>query len=252
MATEMNRQIQTIMKLCDLHSHVIPGVDHGAQDMKTALQMLKNAIASDVEYLAVTPHFNTAEYPVSVLTKKIQFQFRALQEAAADLPIKLALGAEFHVTPDFLMQIESGRLPTINGSRYLLTEFPTFFREELFVPTLKEFLKHGYIPLIAHPERYAAVARYPEIVERWLDMGCHLQITGDSVRGALGADAKKTAAFLLRNDYVACIASDAHGVHARSNYLMGVYDHLCVNSSRQYAQCLMYDNPLRIWNDENL
>ena len=48
------------MKLCDLHTHVLPGVDDGAKTMEYALQMLKNAVASDVELLAVTPHCNGA------------------------------------------------------------------------------------------------------------------------------------------------------------------------------------------------
>ena len=83
-------------------------------------------------------------------------------------------------------------------------------------------------------------------------MGCHLQLTGGSILGAYGKKVQQTAAFLLRNDYVACVASDAHGTHSRTNYLMDVYDHLTVRCSRQYAKSLLYTNPLRIWQDEIL
>ena len=77
-------------------------------------------------------------------------------------------------------------------------------------------------------------------------MGCHLQLTGGSILGQYGKTVQRTAAFLLKNDLVACVASDAHGVDHRSNFLLDVYDHLSVRYGKQYAMCLMYDNPMRI------
>ena len=71
------------------------------------------------------------------------------------------------------------------------------------------------------------------------------------VLGMLGYD-EQAATALLRNDLVACIASDAHRLHGRSSFLMDVYDHLYVQYSKAYANCLMYTNPLRIFRDEML
>lgn len=240
------------MKICDLHTHVLPGVDDGAQDLEQALQMLANAAASDVEFLALTPHCNTPQVPLEVLLPVIENRFRTLQEAASGIPVTLALGAELRVTQELPALLRTGNIPTINGSRYLLTEFPMDFEADLFPEVLDAIQNCGYVPLVAHPERYAAVCRQPEIVAQWLDMGCHLQLTGGSILGAYGKHVQQAAAFLLRNDYVACVASDAHGTHSRTNYLMDVYDHLTVRCSRQYAKCLMHTNPLRIWQDEIL
>ena len=83
-------------------------------------------------------------------------------------------------------------------------------------------------------------------------MGCHLQLTGGSILGEYGKSAQQAASFLLRNDLVACVASDAHGLHNRSNYLLDVYDHLTVHYSKQYARCLMYETPMHICNNEAL
>lgn len=240
------------MRICDLHTHILPGVDHGAPNMAVALEMLENAVASEVEYLALTPHFGTLETPVSQLLPLMQTQFQKLQETAAHLPIRLALGAEVHITPELLAQLDALQLPTINGSRYLLTEFPMLCREKDFLPALEKLLHCGYIPLVAHPERYQAVGERPGMVEQWLDMGCHLQLTGGSILGRYGKTVQRTAGQLLCSDFVACVASDAHGLNERTNYLMGTYDHLAVQFSRQYAQCLLETNPLRIWQNENL
>ena len=235
-----------MMKLCDLHTHVLPGVDDGAPTMEYALQMLRNAAASDVQLLAATPHY-LAPYDNAL---KLKDRFLQLKRAAQEIPVQLVLGAEVRVDAKLPIQLRQGAIPTINGSRYLLTEFPP--DTDSFTETLQAILAQGYIPLLAHPERYDAVCRAPQLVAVWLDMGCHLQLTGGSILGQYGKNAARTAAFLLQQDFVACIASDAHGLHRRSNFLLDVYDHLTVHYSKQYAQCLLYDNPMRICYDDDL
>jgi len=239
------------MKLCDLHTHLLPGVDDGAPDMEYALQMLRNAAASDVELLAVTPHCNRPCETRNYLDGSLLDRFLKLQQAAKDIPVRLVLGAEVladELLPQLLCQ---KKIPTINGSRYLLTEFPVDTNSEDFEDTLQSILELGYIPLIAHPERYISVCQKPQIVVPWLDMGCHLQLTGGSIVGEYGKAVQHTAAFLLQQDLVACVASDAHGLHHRSNFLLDVYDHLRLRYSKHYAGCLMYENPIGIcWDND--
>ena len=252
MAKKQAARKMKAMKLCDLHTHILPGIDDGAPTMDYALQMLHNAVASDVELLAVTPHCNMPYGNGNYLNQKLKEMFAQLQQAAKDIPLELVLGAEAKVD-EFLPQLlRQGDIPTINGSRYLLTEFSVDTMAEDFLPALQNILDLGYIPLVAHPERYAAVCQMPQIVTPWLDMGCHLQLTGGSVVGEYGKTVQKTATFLLQQDLVACIASDAHGLHRRSNFLMHVYDHLSVRYSKQYAQCLLYENPVAICHNDDI
>ena len=241
-----------MMKLCDLHTHILPGMDDGAPTMEYALEMLRNAQASDVTLLAVTPHCNTPYGNGWTDLRQLQDHFLRLQQAAAQIPVKLVLGAEVRVTDDLPQKLKAGQIPSINNSRYLLTEFAGNTHSGKFYTALQEILDCGYVPLIAHPERYPEVCRHPEMVLDWLDMGCHLQLTGQSVMGIYGKQVKKTATFLLRNDLVACIASDAHGLNGRSNFLLDVYDHLSVHYSKAYANYLMEINPTRICNNQAL
>lgn len=234
------------MKLCDLHTHVLPGVDDGAPEMEYALQMISNAAASDVALLAVTPHCNRPYESGNYLDHNLKARFLALQEAAKNIPVQLVLGAEALVDQNLPQLLSQKKIPTINGSRYLLTEFPVDTPPEAFADMLQHILALEYVPLIAHPERYRAVCKMPQIVMPWLDMGCHLQLTGGSIMGEYGKTVQRTAAFLLQQDLVACVASDAHGLHHRSNYLLGVYDHLQLRYSKRYAQCLMYETPMGI------
>ena len=240
------------MNLCDLHTHVLPGVDDGAYEMADALQMLRNAVASDVKVLAVTPHCNNRYGDGNYMQQSLKDRFLRLQQEAKDIPVQLVLGAEAWVNEQLPQLLQQGMIPTINGGRYLLTEFPVDTKEGQFIPMLQKIIQLGYIPLIAHPERYNAVCAEPETVVQWLDMGCHLQLTGGSILGEYGKTVQRTATCLLKGDLVACIASDAHGLHKRSNFLMEVYDHLAVRYSRAYANCLFWQTPLRICRDEDI
>ena len=240
------------MKLCDLHTHILPGVDDGAPHLEYALQMLENAVASDVEWLAVTPHCNVPHHWGNYWDTDLQQKFAQLRQAAVDIPVQLLLGAEVRVTEDLPLLLAQKRIPTLNGGRYLLTEFAADTDAAAFLPALQNILQSGYIPLLAHPERYVAVCRDWRLVADWLDIGCHLQLTGGSILGAYGKTVQRTAVELLRHDWVACVASDAHGLQQRSNFLLDVYDHLLVHYSKAYARCLMYTNPLRICHDETL
>ena len=239
------------MKLCDLHTHLLPGVDDGAPNMEYALQMLRNAAASDVELLAVTPHCNRSSEMRNYLDDSLMDRFLQLQQEAKDIPVRLVLGAEVLADEHLPQLLCQKKVPTINGSRYLLTEFPVDASPDLIQDMLQSILALGYIPLVAHPERYISVCQMPQIVVPWLDMGCHLQLTGGSIIGEYGKTVQRTAAFLLQQDLVACVASDAHGLHHRSNFLLDVYDHLSLRYSKHYAQCLMYENPTGIcWDND--
>lgn len=240
------------MKFCDLHTHVLPGVDDGAQEMEYALQMLSNAAASDVAQLAVTPHCHVHGSMQNFLDRGLKDRFSQLQQAAKDIPVALVLGAEVLAEPEILPLLKSKKIPTLNGGRYLLTEFPAHTSPCEFEILLQQILELGYLPVIAHPERYWAVCENPRIVLPWLDMGCHLQLTGGSILGEFGIVVQRCATTLLQNDLVACVASDAHGVHHRSNFLLDVYDHLALRYSKAYAQCLMYEIPMGICLDQDI
>ena len=240
------------MKICDIHTHILPGVDDGAQTMDDALQMLKNAVASDVEVLVVTPHCNVPGTAGNYRELSLRQRFFQLQEASRHLPVRLVSGAEVHVTPELPQLLREKKVSSIADGRYLLTEFPRDLPLACFRPALQEIIDCGYVPLIAHPERYDAVCQTPEGVEQWLDMGCHLQVTAGSVLGEYGKNVKKTATFLLKNDFVCCVASDAHGVTHRSNFLLELQSYLALYYSKQYAKILLWDNPMRIVHNESM
>lgn len=240
------------MNFYDLHTHILPGVDDGAQDLMQAQNMLLNAAASDVSTVVVTPHCGIIGPNSNLLTPELKSRFTALQEAAADIPVKLLLGAEVRITDQTIPLLQEGLLPTINGSRYLLTEFPADFPEMLFPRVLEQLLSNGVVPLVAHPERYEAICKNPMAVAQWVNMGCHIQLTGGSITGKFGSVVRRACETLLDRGLVCCVASDAHDLYRRSNFLADVYDHLSTYYSKQCANILMTENPRAICNNQKI
>ena len=233
------------MKICDIHTHILPGVDDGAQTMEQSLRMLQNAVASDVECLVVTPHYNHPAAPKTDLQKA----FDQLVQASAQIPVKVSLGAEAHVTEELPALLRQGVVPTINGSRYLLTEFPFRWKQSDFLPMLECICNLGYVPVVAHPERYTALWDAPETIYPWLDLGCHIQLTADSIVGKYGSHVQNTAAYFLKNGLACCVASDAQGVDSRNNNLLEVQSYLSLYYSRRCERALLWENPMTIFSN---
>ncbi len=239
------------MAFCDIHTHILPQVDDGAHTPEAALQMLQNAVNSDVSTLVVTPHCCSPSMS-NLYNPALEAQFQQLKEAAAHIPVQLLLGAEVRVTEQLIPLLQEGLLPTINSSRYLLTEFPADFPGLLFPRVLEQLLENGVIPVVAHPERYDALLAEPLLAREWVKLGCRLQITGGSITGQFGGRVRKTSEKLLDAELVCCVASDAHDTQKRNNNLKSVYDYLSTHYSKDYADILLTKNPLAICNNQAL
>lgn len=242
------------MKIIDLHSHILPGIDDGAVNMTETLQMLRNAVASDVQAIAATPHCNVSGFCRNHYDSSMKELLQSVRQRAKEesLPLQIISGMEARAGEELPELLQAGKVLTLNASRYLLTELPTNAPPDYCENMLQRILTLSYVPLIAHPERYRCICYDPEIAGIWLDMGCHLQLTGASVLGKFGAEPKRAAEFLLRNDMVACIASDAHGVEYRTNFLGDVYSYISLHYSSRYARLLFWDTPMAICQNQQL
>lgn len=243
------------MKMIDLHTHILPGVDDGSDSMETSLEMLRNAEASHVIALAATPHCNCPNMPcANFYDEEYLGNLRKLRSEAenAGISVKILTGMELRAGEDLKQVLEQGKVLGINGSRYLLTEFRPDVTLTACREKLRLILNQGYIPLVAHPERYGAIWQKPAAVNEWLEMGCHVQITGGSILGKFGRDCWIAADYLIKNDLVAIVASDAHGLRYRTNNLIHVYDHLSIHYSPRYAKMVLLQNPYTICQNETL
>ncbi|MBQ8621770.1 MAG: hypothetical protein IJ422_05600 [Oscillospiraceae bacterium] len=239
--------------MVDIHCHILPGVDDGAEDLMDALEMARMAADSGVHAIAATPHCNLPGVRrKNFASQELAEQYHMLREAIrkARIPVELLLGAEVMATPDVVEHLRREELLTLNGSRYLLTEF--FFDEsfQYMDRMLERIAAHGLVPVVAHPERYGAIQEEPYLVEQWFARGYVIQLNKGSILGRLGARARMAGHWLLEHGLAHAVASDAHSPTVRTTHMEQIRQEILELTGEGYAQILLERNPRRILNDQ--
>ena len=240
--------------MIDLHTHILPGIDDGAQDMLDALELAEIAFESGTEALVATPHSNQIGRFENYNTKEfrdIYFKFcKALEKER--IPLKIYPGMEIFVTDDIAEKIENKVFVGLNHSQYYLVEFPFDMEYEAIRKGLKNILETGKTPLIAHPERYYCVQDFPAMTYEWIQMGCRTQVNRGSIFGKFGRQEERTADYMIENGLATCIASDAHGPYMRTTYMLDVKEYLIKYYGEDAAYWLLKENPERIIHNKNI
>ena len=239
--------------MIDLHCHILPGVDDGAQTMSQALEMARLAVSGGVRAIVATPHCNVPNSPMpNYLDEALKQRFTALRSAidAAGIPLDLYAGAEIFCTPQAGELLREQKLLPLAGSRYLLTEF--FFDEspEFMDHCFRSIRHQGFVPVVAHPERYDAVQRDPQLVRYWFHRGHIIQLNKGTILGSLGSRSQEAARWILRHGLAHTVASDAHGTQHRTPYMADLRRHLEEYCGPGYTRLLLHTNPGRILRDQ--
>ena len=239
--------------MVDIHCHILHQFDDGSSSLEESLEVARMAAETGVAEIVATPHFDGRESSLKSLETLVErYQELSRAIAAAGIPIKLHPGAEILCLEDTAQLAKKKLLPTIGASNYFLTEF--YFDEDLdfMDEMLHQLAGAGYIPVVAHPERYDAVTREPMILERWFRRGYVLQLNKGSILGAFGRRAEHTAHGILRAGLAHVIASDAHSATRRTTHMEGLTHWLDHHLSSEYARILTEENPRRIVRGEPL
>lgn len=234
--------------MVDLHAHILPGLDDGAESLDDSLRLAELALEGGVDTLVATPHSNQTGMFENDDSQALDHVFRRFQIALANehLPLKVYLGMEIFASQDMEEKIRCGKLLSLNHSRYYLVEFPFDEEPGMIRHYLEQIFTTGGIPLIAHPERYFCVQDYPTLVYEWLKMGSFTQVNKGSLFGRFGRHSAQTAEVLLQNQLVTCVASDAHSPHVRTTYMGDAKEYLTDQFGDDVMYRLMVDNPGRI------
>lgn len=234
----------------DLHCHILPAYDDGAIDLETALAMLRMAEADGVATLLATPHF-IPDSNVFPLDRAREVHADLCREAAeAGLSLTLAFGQEILAEGPILEALERGHCLPLGASRTVLVEFPMGMTSpEPHAEEMQRLLQHGWVPLLAHLERYVALCGDDETVEALVAAGCRVQVNAGSLTGLFGRTVQKQATHLLDSGWVHAVASDAHSAGRRRPVLSEADRWLTDRYGTSAARTLLHDNPLALLAD---
>lgn len=240
--------------MIDIHTHILAAFDDGARTLEESVRMARMSYECGVDTLFVTPHFNSNGFVDQHYKDRFFQAIKELDEAIRhkQIPVRLLSGMEVFAGEELPDLLSRGSIITLNYSRYLLLEFD--FQKDLALMDflLNELTQQGYLPIIAHPERYPYVQKDPDMLKRWIRMGCSLQVNKGSIMGNFGKRARKTAKYLLKYRWVSFIASDAHSPEVRTPDLSGAYHYVCSHYTKEYAEVLFEENPRRVIEDKAL
>jgi protein-tyrosine phosphatase len=233
--------------MIDIHCHLLPGIDDGAKSWEITLEMCRLAHEDGIQHIVATPHANyTYAYDRDA-------HLALLDELRTRVPsMSFSLGCDFHLSFE---NIEDAKLHperyAIGETSYLLvelSEFSTFNAAQ----TLHELRAAGLIPILTHPERNPLILGRPEMLKEFADAGCLFQITANSLTGFWGKPSQKMCEEMLRNQRVHFIASDAHGVRARTPILSAAREAAAHIVGAEAAKKLVQENPAAVVNNQPL
>ena len=202
----------------DVHSHVVPSGDDGAQNLGDARALCAAAAAHGTAVLFVTPHV----WPHLPLTEERERDVRAAHaDLAATAPLDLRLGWELTPSPALLdADLHRYELP---GTGAVLIELPFTGGADLFFAVAERATAGGLRVIAAHPERTEAVLENPALARRAAERGWLLQVNATSLLGRHGPEPEALAWRLIDESLVSLVASDGHRA-TRPAFLDGAYD----------------------------
>lgn len=241
------------MKYIDIHGHYAWDIDDGMPNKEDAYNALKLARLSNIETIIATPHIIPASHTIKDINE-MKIRISELKLLANQFNIEIYQGCELFLNHDCINSIHNKEFIPFENTHYLLVEFDV--RKELGTEDEVEDYLHeieviGYIPIIAHVERYFKNNLDLERVKELIDYGYVIQVNATSLLGIHGKKIKKNAYELLDNGLIHVIATDTHRCTGkRIPCLQEIYDILSKGYDYQVIKTLMYDNPLHIINNE--
>lgn len=202
--------------MIDLHCHILPGVDDGAQSLSDSLNMARMAVQQGITKIVATPHHLNNSYENS--KQSIMDRVKELNEALRLEKIELVVlpGQEVRIHGEMLEGYEAEEILPVNHTPYILVEFPSNhvprYTEKLFY----DLQMNGLIPVIVHPERNREILDTPDLLYRFIKKGALTQITAGSVCGDFGKKIRNFSLQLIEANQTHLIASDAHNITSRS------------------------------------
>ena len=235
--------------IIDVHSHILPGVDDGASDWDTSMQMLIKSAEEGVKQVIATPHY----YPwrTNATAQEIR---RLCKEAQEKLLVNH--GVEMEVYPGqeilygvgVLEDLKAGEILTLADSRYVLVEFMPDEVFSVLYYAVREMISAGYTPVLAHVERYDCLHQMDNF-KRLKEGGALFQMNANAVCDGILSRKSRWSKKMLRAGLIDYIASDMHNLTSRGPYTKEEIESIRKVVESQYLEKLLYFNCKKIIED---
>lgn len=235
--------------MIDFHSHILPGIDDGSRNLEQSIAMVNEAKEAGFTKIISTSHYMENYYECNErdrrqLLKKVQENVQG---------IELILGNEIYITNNIIELLQNGQASSINGTKYVLFEFPLITTRPMNdKEVIYRLVENGYIPIIAHPERYPFIQENPDYLFELEEMGALFQANYGSIIGMYGLKAKKTLKILLKNNLISFLGSDVHRPEQVYDKMPKIIKKLKKIISNEEFEEFTEINPEKVLKNENI
>lgn len=234
--------------MIDIHSHILPGVDDGAQTIEDSLAMAREAVDQGIRTIIATPHHKNGKYdtPKNIVLEKVAaLQAEIVKE---DIPLTVLVGQEVRINGDMIEDIEKGELLSLNETKYLFVEFPSGHVPRYAKQMLFDIQVAGFTPIIVHPERNQELIEHPEKLYDFVKNGALTQVTAASVVGKFGKNIQKFSHQIIEANLTHFLASDAHNTTTRGFCMQEAYQEVQTRHGAEAVYLFMENSDLLVDN----
>lgn len=240
--------------MIDMHCHIVPYTDDGSKNMNMTLEMAREAVKAGYNKIFATSHYiiHDSETVYDEYRKNINNLNEKLKDEGIDL--KLYYGNEVFFTNNITELLKENKICSYNDSRYVLVEFP-LFNDIIPMNAYDEFNKlqdEGYIPILAHPERYDFTTKNIDLLIPLIESGVLLQCNIGSILGKYGNNAKKNIKKLLKRNMVHFFGTDSHNTHIYLKEGKALKKIKKIVKNDEIINKILYENPEKVLNNEKI
>ena len=199
--------------MTDVHSHILFGIDDGSRTISESVELLKKLKSVGFNNVILTPHFILDSTYNSNYESNIKI-YNELKERLINenIDINIYLGNEIFIDKNVPTLLEKNIITSLNGTKYVLVEFPMHNKLLNIEDILYEIRSRGYEVVIAHPERYDVFKEDYSIVDTLREDGFLFQSNYSSILGYYGKDSIKLLKYMLKRHYIDFLGTDIHRI----------------------------------------
>lgn len=231
--------------MIDIHTHILPGVDDGANNIVESINIIKLQVIEGVTDIVLTPHYNKGNYLASKADVIQAYDELKYEVKKQDINIKLHLGQEIMVASNIFDIIYNKEILTMANSRYLLLELDRGNLNDID-SLIYEIKLLGYIPILAHLENYTKLYKKKSLIDEIIKEGVLIQVNAESIIDKNKSIKSKFCKYLMTNKLVSFIASDCHNTTDRSPNMMKCYKIIKSEFGKKYADKIFIVNPKKM------
>lgn len=230
----------------DIHSHILPGVDDGSQNMDMTIEMIDTAYSQGVRTIIATPHYycghknNSGNYIQKIYNETVSVINRKYKD------FNLLLGNEIYFREEAIEKLKSKEIFTLADTRYILIEFSPAAEYKFLYNAVQKCVNSGYCPILAHIERYACLYKKEDKIRELICAGAYMQVNAENFKKRGFFSQKSFCMKLLQKKLVHFLGSDCHNMDLRSPDLGPAIKYMEKKTEKAIFDQIIKENPMKL------